>query len=91
MFIAKKALADDNDEMKAWWKKRYINFGTYSVIPMIGKQCTTTVRISLEKSTGIFSFYDITHTTQTPEGLLKLLTSKAKHTAGKNAKKGIFT
>lgn len=71
-------------KLKKWWVNRYANLGTYSVIPFIGEQCTTTVRISLEESTSIFSFFTISSTTQTPEGLMELLTSKAKHTAGKN-------
>ena len=76
-------------KLKEWWVDRYANPGTYSIIPLIGEQCTTTVRISLEKSTGIFSFFDITGTTQTPKGFVELLTSKAKHTAGENVNKAV--
>jgi len=70
-------------KLKEWWVNRDKNPGKYSVNPALGEQCTTAVRISLEESTSIFKFYNITSTTQTPGGLLNLLTTKAKHTAGK--------
>jgi hypothetical protein len=49
---------------------------------IFGEQCTTTVKISIEESTKVFSAFDITSTTQTPEEFLELLTKKGEHTYG---------
>lgn len=68
-----------------WWEDKYHNLGTYSVIPILGEQCTT-VKISIEKSTEVFSTFDITSTTQSPQGFLELLTEEGEHTYG--SKKG---
>lgn len=68
-----------------WWQERYKDLETYSVYPWLGEQCTTTVRISLEKANVIpFS------ATQTPKDFLYFLKTYAKHhadmIAGKPAK-----
>ena len=65
-----------------WWEDKYQNLGTYSVIPIVGEQCTTTVKISIEESTKVFSIFDITSTTQSPQGFLKLLSEEGEHTYG---------
>jgi len=55
----------ENEEMKLinWWKEKYSNPGHYSVIPVIGEQCTSNVRISIEECTSVFSSFSITSTT----------------------------
>ncbi len=83
------------EKVEKWWVNRYNNLGTYSVIPFIGEQCTSTVRISIEENTNVFDLFPendlvnintITSTTQSPQGFLDLLLSSGRHTNGK--KKG---
>ena len=37
---------------------------------------------SIEESTKVFSIFDITSTTQSPQGFLKLLSEEGEHTYG---------
>lgn len=81
----------EKNKVENWWKERYKETGNYSVLPFLGEQCTTAVRISLEENTAIFNLIsnDIlsinypTRLTQTPEGLLELLINYGCHTYGK--------
>ena len=73
----------ENYKIERWWIDKYNNLGTYSVIPFLGEQCTTNVRISIEECTKVFS-NSITSTTQSPKDLLELLTTKGVHTCGEN-------
>ena len=68
------------------YPQAYQSNRTYSVIPIVGKQCTTTVKNSIRKSTKVFSTFDITFSTLTPKGFLELLINKGEHTYG--TKKG---
>lgn len=87
-----KVRGSESKKVEDWWKNRYKNLGTYSVVPAVGEQCTTTVRMSIEKNTDVFNLFsskllDIsrtTQTTQTPKGFLELLTSSGRHTYGKD-------
>lgn len=72
----------EKNKLEKWWKNKYQDLGNYSVWILFGEQCTTTVKISIEESTGVFSTLDITSTTQTPEGFLELLTEGGEHTYG---------
>lgn len=63
--------------IEKWWKDRYNNFGKYACIPWSGDQCTTTVRISLEKA-GVLK----PSLVQTPGGFLDYLKIWAFNTAG---------
>ncbi|MEC5395854.1 hypothetical protein [Bergeyella sp. RCAD1439] len=84
----------EKNKIEKWWKERYKDLRTYSVIPAIGEQCTTTVRISIESCTVVFNYYTseiisfkkITNTTQSPQGFLELLLEEGVHTYG--SKKG---
>ena len=76
----------EKNRIQKWWEDKYQNLGTYSVIPIVGKQCTTTVKNSIRKSTKVFSTFDITFSTLTPKGFLELLINKGEHTYG--TKKG---
>ena len=76
----------EKNRIQKWWEDKYQNLGTYSVIPIVGEQCTTTVKISIEESTKVFSIFDITSTTQSPQDFLELLTEEGEHTYG--TKKG---
>ena len=85
------------DKINQWWDDKYKNLGKYSINPFLGEQCTTTVRMSLEESTGIFdgfTFKDLqglakpihqmfyeSIPAQTPRGLLGWLLENARHTA----------
>lgn len=73
-------------KIQKWWEEKYKDLGRYSVYIVNGDQCTTTVRKSLEESTDIFDFLSFPGITQTPRGLVELLTKHAKHTCGE--KKG---
>ncbi|MFV0531423.1 MAG: hypothetical protein ACK5MD_08280 [Flavobacteriales bacterium] len=72
----------EKGKIEKWWKDKYQDLGNYSVWILFGEQCTTTVKISIEESTGVFSTFDIISTTQTPEGFLELLTTEGVHTYG---------
>ena len=61
----------EKNRIQKWWEDKYQNLGTYSVIPIVGEQCTTTVKISIEESTKVFSIFDITSTTQSPQGFFE--------------------
>lgn len=63
--------------IEKWWKDRYNNIGKYACIPWSGEQCTTTVRISLEKA-GVLK----PSLVQTPGGFLDYLKIWAFNTAG---------
>ena len=72
----------EKNRIQKWWEDKYQNLGTYSVIPILGKQCTTTVKNSIRKSTNVFSTFDVTLFTLTPKGFLELLINKGVHTYG---------
>jgi len=83
----------EKEAIEKWWKDRYKNLGTYSIIPALGEQCTTTVKISLSDSTEVldvnapFSFGAPTNLkdhVQTPLQLKEYLLEFAGHTYGKN-------
>ncbi|MGV0924847.1 hypothetical protein [Empedobacter tilapiae] len=84
----------EKNKIEKWWIERYKELGTYSVFPFLGEQCTTAVRISIEKNSSVFDLYTskivtitkITEVTQTPEGFLNLLLESGQHTNG--SKKG---
>ncbi|WP_392420400.1 hypothetical protein ACF3OE_03630 [Capnocytophaga canis] len=76
----------EKNRIQKWWEDKYQNLGHYSVWILFGEQCTTTVRISIEESTEVFSTFDITSTTQSPQGFLGLLTEDGEHTY--SSKKG---
>ncbi|MET3730498.1 hypothetical protein [Moheibacter stercoris] len=88
----------EKERVKKWWNDRYNDLGKYSIIPILGEQCTTTVRISLSKNTNIFDLFPnsdlldvntITITTQTPKGFLKFLQKSGRHTSGEQKTKKI--
>lgn len=88
----------EKERVKKWWLDRYEDLGKYSIIPILGEQCTTTVRISLSKNTNIFDLFPnsdlldintITFTTQTPKGFLDFLQKSARHTSGEKKTKKI--
>lgn len=81
----------ENDKIEKWWKDKYDSLGKYSIVPVFGSQCTTTVRQSIEESTNVLKWVN-TGFTQSPDGLMKLLTEDGKHTSGiKKDKKLVIT
>ena len=83
-FVEIETTKQKAEEAKKWWKDRYNNLGEYSVLPMIGEQCTTTVRTSLVESKVI-----PWNTVQTPQGFLEYLKGFAINTAGRNKNKPV--
>lgn len=75
----------ENKKIEQWWQRKYKDLGNYSVIPLLGEQCTSNVRISLTSNTNVID--KLTLKVQTPQGLFDLLTTSAKHTYGRNRDK----
>lgn len=73
---------EQGKDIEKWWLDRYQNLGTYACLPWSGEQCTTTVRISLEKA-GVIRDSIV----QTPASFLDFLRDNAKNTAGKDVHK----
>ncbi len=74
-------------KIEKWWIEKYAIPGNYSIIPLLGKQCTTNVILSLSECTDTFNYFSMPSMAQTPKGLFHLLTTSSKHTYGKNRKK----
>lgn len=72
----------EKEKLEQWWIKKYQMPGVYSVIPIFGEQCTSNVRISLERNTSVFEFLSLK--VQSPEGFYELLTNSARNSYGKN-------
>lgn len=82
----------EKTKIENWWIDRYNNLGTYSVIPVLGEQCTTAVKISINENSSLFDLYNsktisikgFIETAQSPEGFLDLLLNSGRNTYGQN-------